>query len=93
MLTIPYGSTTTYGALAAHLAAHNASGRMSAQAVGGAVGHNSIALIVPCHRVLASDGSLRGYAGGVDRKEWLLKMEGVNMSGLTTAGDGGGRRE
>ena len=66
---------------------------MSAQAVGGAVGHNPIALIVPCHRVLASDGSLRGYAGGVDRKEWLLKMEGVNMSGLSTppdADDGGG---
>ena len=70
--------------------------QMSAQAVGGAVGRNPIVLIVPCHRVLASDGGLHGYAGGVDRKERLLEMEGVNVSGLSTppaADDGGGRRE
>ena len=93
MLSIPFGATSTYARIAAEVARRTGRRHMSAQAVGGAVGHNPIALIVPCHRVLASDGSLRGYAGGVDRKEWLLKMEGVNMSGLTTAGDGGGRRE
>ena len=92
---IPYGTTTTYGRIAAHIAAARG-GRMSAQAVGSAVGRNPIVLIVPCHRVLASDGSLRGYAGGVDRKERLLEMEGVNMAGLSTpptADDGSGRRE
>ena len=93
MLSIPFGATSTYARIAAEVARRTGRRHMSAQAVGGAVGHNPIALIVPRHRVLASDGSLRGYAGGVDRKEWLLKMEGVNMSGLTTAGDGGGRRE
>ena len=93
MLSIPFGATSTYARIAAEVARRTGRRHMSAQAVGGAVGHNPIALIVPCHRVLASDGSLRGYAGGVDRKEWLLKMEGVNMSGLTTAGDGGGRPE
>ena len=96
MLSIPFGATSTYARIAAEVARRTGRKQMSAQAVGGAVGHNPIALIVPCHRVLASDGSLRGYAGGVDRKEWLLKMEGVNMSGLSTppdADDGGGRRE
>lgn len=93
MLSIPFGATSTYARIAAEVARRTGRKQMSAQAVGGAVGHNPIALIVPCHRVLASDGGLRGYAGGVDRKEWLLKMEGVNMSGLTTAGDGDGRRE
>ena len=93
MLSIPFGTTSTYARIAAEVARRTGRRHMSAQAVGGAVGHNPIVLIVPCHRVLASDGSLRGYAGGVDRKEWLLKMEGVNMSGPTTAGDGGGRRE
>ena len=96
MLSIPFGATSTYARIAAEVARRTGRTHMSAQAVGGAVGHNPIILIVPCHRVLASDGSLRGYAGGVDRKEWLLKMEGVNMSGLSTppdADDGGGRRE
>jgi len=96
MLSIPFGATSTYARIATEVARRTGRRHMSAQAVGGAVGHNPIALIVPCHRVLASDGSLRGYAGGVDRKEWLLKMEGVNMSGLSTppdADDGGGRRE
>ena len=96
MLSIPFGATSTYARIAAEVARRTGRKQMSAQAVGGAVGHNPIALIVPCHRVLASDGGLRGYAGGVDRKEWLLKMEGVNMSGLSTppdADDGGERRE
>ena len=76
LLTIPYGSTTTYGALAAHLAAHNASGRMSAQAVGQAVGRNPISIIIPCHRVIGADGTLTGYAGGFDKKMFLLGLEG-----------------
>ena len=96
MLSIPFGATSTYSRIAAEVARRTGRKQMSAQAVGGAVGRNPIVLIVPCHRVLASDGSLRGYAGGVDRKEWLLKREGVNMPGLSTppdADDGGGRRE
>ena len=96
MLSIPFGATSTYARIAAEVARRMGRKQMSAQAVGGAVGRNPITLIVPCHRVLASDGSLRGYAGGVDRKERLLEMEGVNMSGLSTppaADDGGGRRE
>ena len=96
MLSIPFGATSTYARIAAEVARRTGRTHMSAQAVGGAVGRNPIVLIVPCHRVLASDGSLRGYAGGVDRKERLLQMEGVNMSGLSTppdADDGGGRRE
>ena len=95
LLDIPYGRTTTYGDIAARIARRTGR-RQSARAVGGAVGRNPLGVIVPCHRVLASDGSLRGYAGGVDRKEWLLKREGVNVSGLSTppaADDGGGRRE
>ena len=80
LLEIPYGRTITYGALARRLAGEN--GRMSAQAVGGAVGHNGISLIIPCHRVVGADGSLTGYAGGVDKKLRLLQLEGVDMSGL-----------
>lgn len=76
LLTIPYGSTTTYGALAVHLAARNASGCMSAQAVGQAVGRNPISIIIPCHRVIGADGSLTGYAGGLDKKKFLLGLEG-----------------
>ena len=76
LLTIPYGSTTTYGALAVHLAARNASGRMSAQAVGQAVGRNPISIIIPCHRVIGADGTLTGYAGGLDKKMFLLGLEG-----------------
>ena len=96
MLSIPFGATSTYARIAAEVAHRMGRKQMSAQAVGGAVGRNPIVLIVPCHRVLASDGSLRGYAGGVDRKEWLLEREGVNMPGLSTppdADDGGERRE
>lgn len=76
---IPYGETITYGGLAKRLARERGLERMSAQAVGGAVGHNEISIIVPCHRVVGSDGSLTGYAGGIDKKERLLMLEGVNM--------------
>ena len=77
---IPYGRTTTYKALADRLAAER--GRMSAQAVGGAVGRNPISIILPCHRVVGVDGGLTGYAGGVDRKARLLQLEGAEMSRL-----------
>ena len=72
---IPYGHTMTYGEIANILAQRRGVKRFSAQAVGGAVGHNRISIIVPCHRVLGSNGSLTGYAGGIDRKEALLKLE------------------
>ena len=75
LLTVPFGHTVTYGEIAAILAKQKGLPRMSAQAVGGAVGHNPVSLIIPCHRVLGSDGSLTGYAGGLEKKEWLLKME------------------
>lgn len=79
MLTIPYGKTMTYGEIAETIAKQKGIARMSAQAVGGAVGHNSISLIIPCHRVVGTDGSLTGYAGGIDKKVKLLEIEGVNM--------------
>ena len=72
---IPYGETTTYGAIAKRLEKDTGK-RMSAQAVGGAVGRNPISIIVPCHRVIGADGSLTGYAGGLDKKEYLLRTEG-----------------
>lgn len=75
LLNIPYGKTMTYGEIAAQIAASSEGGRMSAQAVGGAVGHNPISLIIPCHRVLGADGKLTGYASGLDRKSRLLQME------------------
>ena len=74
--TIPYGETTTYGAIAKQLE-KNTGRRISAQAVGGAVGRNPISIIVPCHRVIGANGSLTGYAGGLDKKESLLRIEGV----------------
>lgn len=77
MLTIPYGKTMTYGEIAKRIAERKGVARMAAQAVGGAVGHNSISLIVPCHRVIGADGSLTGYAGGIDKKVNLLRMEGA----------------
>lgn len=75
MLTIPYGQTMTYGEIAEIIAKQKGIEKMSAQAVGGAVGHNSISLIIPCHRVVGTNGSLTGYAGGLDKKIWLLEME------------------
>lgn len=79
---IPYGETVTYGELAQAVAGQRGLARMSAQAVGGAVGHNPMSLIVPCHRVVGADGSLTGYAGGVAKKERLLALEGVDMGKL-----------
>ncbi|MCM1283146.1 MAG: methylated-DNA--[protein]-cysteine S-methyltransferase [Muribaculaceae bacterium] len=72
---IPYGQTTTYGAIAGQLAEKRGLAGMSAQAVGGAVARNAISIIVPCHRVVGGNGSLTGYAGGIDKKIALLKME------------------
>ena len=77
LLSIPYGGTTTYGAIAKQLAAKRGLPHLSAQAVGSAVGHNKISIIVPCHRVIGADGSLTGYAGGIWRKEKLLALEQV----------------
>lgn len=73
--TIPFGRTVTYGALAARLAGRRGLPRFSARAVGGAVGHNPISLMIPCHRVLGAGGRLTGYAGGLERKEKLLALE------------------
>ena len=73
--TIPYGETVTYKEVARRLNR----GNMSSQAVGGAVGHNPIPIIIPCHRVIGSDGSMVGYASGIERKVWLLKHEGVDV--------------
>ena len=75
LLQIPYGQTTTYGALAKQLAAMHGLPRMSAQAVGGAVGHNEISIIIPCHRVIGADGKLTGYASGLTIKQYLLELE------------------
>ncbi len=80
--SIPYGQTSTYGDIARQLAEETGK-RVSAQAVGGAVGHNFISIIIPCHRVVGSGGSLTGYAGGLDKKIELLRLEGVNVSKLT----------
>ena len=81
LLTVPYGCTTTYGQIAAQLADRMGKPQ-SAQAVGGAVGHNPISLIVPCHRVVGADGSLTGYAGGLENKIKLLKLESADLGGL-----------
>ena len=74
--TIPYGQTVTYGAIARRIE-QNTGCRMSAQAVGGAVGRNPISILIPCHRVVGTNGSLTGYAGGLDKKERLLQWEGA----------------
>ena len=74
LLRIPYGQTMTYGELADRLSAQTGR-RVSARAVGGAVGHNPVSLMIPCHRIVGADGSLTGYAGGTDRKKLLLQME------------------
>ncbi|RKJ41514.1 methylated-DNA--[protein]-cysteine S-methyltransferase [Acutalibacter sp. 1XD8-33] len=77
LLRIPYGQTATYGAIARELGASSAS-----QAVGSAVSHNPISIIIPCHRVVGASGSLTGYAGGIEKKVWLLKLEGADTAGL-----------
>ena len=79
LCTIPYGKTSTYGAIARQLS-DELDRNVSPRAVGNAVGHNPISIIIPCHRVVGSNGSLTGYAGGLERKEYLLQLEGVNMS-------------
>ena len=81
LLAIPYGQTRTYGSIARQLE-ETTGRRASAQAVGGAVGHNPISVVIPCHRVVGSDGSLTGYAGGIRSKLWLLGHEGADMTDL-----------
>lgn len=76
---IPYGETLTYGEIAKKIAAQMNRKSMSAQAVGGAVGHNPISIIIPCHRVVGSNGSLTGYAGGIDKKIKLLQLDGIKV--------------
>ena len=83
LCTIPYGHTMTYGEIAKQIAARKGLPHMSAQAVGGAVGHNRISIIVPCHRVVGANGSLTGYAGGIEKKAKLLKLEKVSMKQLS----------
>ena len=82
LLKIPYGKTTTYGQIAREIAAARGLAKMSAQAIGGAVGHNEISIIIPCHRVIGAHGNLTGYAGGIDRKIKLLQPGGVDMRGF-----------
>lgn len=82
LLQIPYGQTTTYGEIARQLAEKQGLPRMSAQAVCGAVGHNEISVIIPCHRVVGTNGSLTGYAGGIDKKVKLLEWEHADMTGF-----------
>ena len=81
LLMIPYGHTVTYGEIASAAAKRIGCSRMSAQAVGAAVGHNPVSLIVPCHRVVGADGSLTGYAGGTERKKALLALEHSRQEG------------
>ena len=80
MLSIPFGQIATYGQIAKEAARLTNKLHIAAQAVGGAVGHNSISIIVPCHRVVAASGSLTGYAGGIDKKIWLLKNEHIDFN-------------
>lgn len=75
LLAIPYGARVSYGGIAAQLAAERGLSRISARAVGGAVGHNPISILIPCHRVWGADGSLTGYAGGTDKKRFLCALE------------------
>ena len=83
MCGIPFGETVTYGWIADQIAKERGLERMSAQAVGGAVGHNPICIIVPCHRVVGANGSLTGYGGGIMRKKALLELEGIDTNRFT----------
>lgn len=78
LLDIPYGQTTTYGAIADLLAKQRGVAKVSAQAVGGAIGHNEISLIIPCHRVVGANGNLTGYGSGLNNKIKLLQLEGID---------------
>lgn len=82
MLSIPYGKTMTYGEIAQTIASRRGIRKMSARAVGGAVGHNEISIIIPCHRVVGANGNLTGYGGGISRKIRLLELEGIDMTGF-----------
>lgn len=84
LMEIPYGSVITYKDIVERLSSDSINGfkKMSAQAVGGAVGHNPISIIIPCHRVVGTNGSLTGYAGGIQKKIYLLNHEHVNMEQL-----------
>ena len=82
LCTIPYGEVITYGSIAKKMAVKLQKERMSSQAVGGAVGHNPISIIIPCHRVIGSSGSLTGYAGGIDKKVKLLELERTDIRGF-----------
>ena len=81
MSEIPYGQVVTYGEIATQVSKQLGREHMSAQAIGNAVGHNPISLLIPCHRVVGADGSLTGYAGGVWRKKYLLELEGIDLKG------------
>ncbi len=83
LLQIPYGQTITYGEIARKVAEMKNTSYMSAQAVGGAVGHNEISVIIPCHRVVGTNGSLTGYAGGIDKKIALLELEHIDINAGT----------
>lgn len=82
LLAIPYGELTTYGEIAKQIAKQTGKEKMSAQAIGGAVGHNPISILIPCHRVVGTNGSLTGYAGGLEKKIQLLQLEKTDMSSL-----------
>jgi methylated-DNA-[protein]-cysteine S-methyltransferase len=83
LLSIPYGETMTYGAIAKMMAKKTGKEKMSAQAVGGAVGRNPIGIIIPCHRVMGANGNLTGYGGGIPAKVWLLEHEGLDPSSFS----------
>lgn len=85
---IPCGQTMTYGEIAARLCTETGLTHMSAQAVGGAVGHNPISILIPCHRVVGSNGSLTGYAGGIRKKLALLELEHIDVSRFTIPSSG-----
>ncbi len=82
MLKIPYGETCTYGDIATKIAKERGIKAMAAQAVGGAVGHNPISIIIPCHRVMGANGNLTGYGGGIKRKIKLLELEKADITGF-----------
>lgn len=86
LMDIPQGQTTTYGALAGKLREQGIPA--APQAVGGAVGHNPVSILIPCHRCVGSSGSLTGYAGGIAVKKYLLELEGVDMTRLSAPGKG-----
>jgi methylated-DNA-[protein]-cysteine S-methyltransferase len=89
LLKIPYGKVITYADIAKELELTSNGKKVSAQAVGGAVGHNPISILIPCHRVVGYNGNLTGYAGGIDNKIYLLKLEKIDMSKMYTINDNG----